>query len=241
MKTMNKGWIKLHREILDKSIWINSTAEQKVILITILLKANHQSNKWEFAGDQFECKAGQFITSLESLTAACGKGITINKVRTALQRFEKLGFLTNKSTNKGRLITIVNWDFYQDGCEEFNSQENKQNTSRTQAEHKQNTTNKNEEECENDKKEKKYKYGAFKKVKLTDSEKDKLIQEFGQAFFEACVKELDEYKEQNGKNYQNDNLAIRKWVVDAVKRKGSVTVETGKTTEQRAEYEQVCL
>lgn len=36
-----QGWIKLHRELLDKPIWTESTPEQKTILITLLMMANH--------------------------------------------------------------------------------------------------------------------------------------------------------------------------------------------------------
>lgn len=114
---MSGGWIKLHRELLDKSIWQESTAEQKVILITLLNMANYVPNKWEFQGERYELQAGQFITSLPSIAEKSGKGISIQNVRTALKRFEKLGFLTDKSTNKNRLITLVNWGFYQ-GCED---------------------------------------------------------------------------------------------------------------------------
>ncbi len=112
---MSGGWIKLHRELLDKSIWQESTAEQKVILITLLNMANYVPNKWEFQGEQYELQPGQFITSLPSIAEKSGKGISIQNVRTALKRFEKIGFLTDKSTNKNRLITLVNWGFYQ-GC-----------------------------------------------------------------------------------------------------------------------------
>ena len=114
---MSGGWIKLHRELLDKSIWQESTAEQKAILITLLSMANYEPNKWEFQGEQYELQAGQLITSLPSIAEKSGKGISIQNVRTALKRFEKLGFLTDKSTNKNRLITIANWGFYQ-GCED---------------------------------------------------------------------------------------------------------------------------
>ena len=31
------------------------------------------------------------------------------------------------------------------------------------------------------------------------------------------IKRLDEYKEQSGKQYNSDYMAIRKWVVEAVK------------------------
>lgn len=107
------GWIKIHRELLNKPIWQLSTPEQKTILITLLMMANHKEKKWEWNGGQYTCEPGQFVTSLNSLAEICGIGITIQNVRTALNRFEKFEFLTNVSTKRGRLITIVNWEKYQ--------------------------------------------------------------------------------------------------------------------------------
>jgi len=114
---MSGGWFKVHRELLEKSIWQESTAEQKVILITMLGMANFKANKWEFKGEQYELQPGQFITSVKSIVTKCGPGITTQNVRTALKRFEKLEFLTIEPTNKNTLITLVNWGFYQ-GCED---------------------------------------------------------------------------------------------------------------------------
>lgn len=110
---VNRGWIKLYRDLRAKSIWQLSSPPQKVVLITILLLANHEESKWEWKGEQFICRPGQLITSLSSLVKECGDGVTIRNVRTSLDRFEKLGFLTNTSTKTGRLLTIVNWDKYQ--------------------------------------------------------------------------------------------------------------------------------
>lgn len=140
----DKGWIKLHRDLLSKSIWVNATPEQKVILITILLLANHHENKWEFDGKIYECKPGQFVTSLSSLVEKCGKNITKQKLRTALSRFEALGFLTNESTKTGRLITVVNWERYQDCESEDNKADNKELTKLQQSDNKAITPNKNE-------------------------------------------------------------------------------------------------
>ena len=109
-----KGWISLHRQLLDKPIWKKSTPEQKAILITLLLMANHEETEWEWNGEKFKVKPGQMVTSLDSITREAGKGITVQNVRTALKKFERYEFLTNKSTKTGRLITIVNWELYQD-------------------------------------------------------------------------------------------------------------------------------
>lgn len=108
---MAKGWIKLYRCLLDKAIWRCSTPAQKAVLITVLLMANHEDKEWEWQGQKYICKPGQFISSLSAI--ADKAGVTIQSVRSALKKFEKYDFLTNQSTKDGRLITIVNWEFYQ--------------------------------------------------------------------------------------------------------------------------------
>lgn len=108
-----QGWVKLYRELLEKPIWLLSTAGQRSVLIAILMLANHSAKKWEWQGKPFKVQPGQFITSLPSLARKSGKGITVQMVRGSLVRFSKLGFLTDQSTGSGRLITVVNWAIYQ--------------------------------------------------------------------------------------------------------------------------------
>ena len=149
---VNGGWVKLNRELKSKSIWQLSSPEQKVVLITILLLANHEENKWEWKGEQFTCKPGQLITSLNSLVRECGDGVSIQNVRTALDRFEKLGFLTNVSTKTGRLITVLNWEKYQGNDSVTNKGSHKEETKTSQRANKELTPNKNDKECyKNDK------------------------------------------------------------------------------------------
>lgn len=147
----NLGWVKLHRALLDKTIWINSTAEQKTILITLLLMANHEPNQWEWKGKKYTVKSGEFITSLEKIVAKCGKGITTQNVRSALKRFENLQFLTNESTKQNRLIKIENWGLYQDEENQPNKATNKEVTNDQQRTNKEVTTNKNDKNDKNDK------------------------------------------------------------------------------------------
>ena len=116
------GYFKLHRELYHKPIWKQSTPEQKVVLMTLLAMAWFNPNEWEWKGQKFKTEPGQFITSLDSIVLDCGKGISTKNVRTALKRFENLGFLANESTKTGRLITIANWDLYQEHTEEVAKQ-----------------------------------------------------------------------------------------------------------------------
>ncbi|MGM0137631.1 hypothetical protein IGI65_000033 [Enterococcus sp. DIV0755b] len=145
------GWLKLYRQLLAKPIWLESTPEQKVILVTLLVMANHEEKEWEWKGVPYKTKPGQLITSLSSIAEKAGKGVSIQNVRTALKRFEKYEFLTDESTEKNRLITIVNWGFYQASENEGNNQTNRQLTNDQQTPNKQLTTNKNIKNIKNDK------------------------------------------------------------------------------------------
>lgn len=149
------GFFKIHRELFNKPIWANSNPIQKTVLMTLIAMANFKPNDWEFKGEKYEVKAGQFITSLDSITKNCGKGITKQNVRTSLKRFKEMEFLTDESTNRNRLITIVNWASYQ--VEEENQQA-KQHATNMQPTCNQHATNMQltpREERKNDKKDKK--------------------------------------------------------------------------------------
>ena len=150
---MNSGWICLWRDLIDKPIWTCSTNEQKVILITLLCMVNHEPNEWEWQGEKYMVQAGQMITSVKNIVKKCkSKEITTQKVRTALERFEKYEFLTIKSTKKNSLITIVNWRKYQDKKVDDNKGNNKQITNSQQTDNKQITTNNNDNKYNNDNK-----------------------------------------------------------------------------------------
>lgn len=108
---MSGGWIKLYRSLLDDPVWTTATGDQKAVLIVILLTASHERNQWFWQGRKFEVQPGQFVSSLGSLAAKAG--VSIKSVRSAIARFEKLGFLANESAKTGRLISILNWSSYQ--------------------------------------------------------------------------------------------------------------------------------
>lgn len=151
---MKNGWICLYRKLLDDPIWCNSTSDQRSILIAMLLMAAHSETVWEWQGKKFKCGPGQFVTSLNSLAEKSGRGVTIQNVRTAINRFEKLGFLTNESTKTGRLITIVNWQKYQDLSSIYNKEPNKDLTKTQQRPNKDLTPNNNVtmKQCNNENK-----------------------------------------------------------------------------------------
>lgn len=133
------GWIKLYRRIQDDALYKELTAVQRDIMINLLLMVNHRPSEWIFEGEKYTCNAGEMITSLKKIQEKCAKGTSIQQVRTCLLKLERYGFLTSKSTNKNRLISIVNWSLYQDDTDNVTSKL----TSNQQADNKQLTPNKN--------------------------------------------------------------------------------------------------
>ncbi len=146
---MNQGWIKLHRELLDKPIWLLSSAQQKVVLITLMAMANHADKKWEWRGKPYICKPGQMITSLESIQKRCGKGLSRQNIRTALKRFETYGFLTRQLSSQNQLITICDWDTYQRAEDDTNIEANTRLTHDWHTPNTRLTANKNEKNEKN--------------------------------------------------------------------------------------------
>ncbi|MGK9301441.1 hypothetical protein, partial [Melissococcus plutonius] len=219
---MAEGWFKVYRELMEKPIWLESSAEQKVILITLLSMANHKGREWEWKGKPYRAEAGQFVTSLESICKGCGKGVSIQNARTALKRFEKYKFLTNESTKQNRLITIVNWGIYQGNEESTNKETNRRLTDSQQTPNNQLTTNKNVKNVKNDKNERnkknrlpekkvlRKKYGEYKNVLLSDKELETLKQEFS-TDWEDRIERVSEYCASQGKSYKNYLATIRNW------------------------------
>lgn len=150
-------WVKLYRNLLEKPIWKQSTPEQKTILITLLMMVNYTASEWEWEGKIFTCEPGQIVTSLESIAQKSGKGISIQNVRTALKRFEKLGFLTDESTKSGRIITVENWGKYQGVDVEPNKEPNKDLTKSQQRANKDLTPKKERKKGKKGRKEEIYK------------------------------------------------------------------------------------
>lgn len=209
-----QGWIKLHRDLLDKPIWLKSTPEQKTILITLLMLANHKGNEWEWQGKKFKVEPGQFVTSLDSLVNACGEGITIKNVRTALNKFEKYGFLANESTKTGRLITLVNWDIYQGEECEGGKDTGKEVAKTGQRGGKEVASNKNDNNVNNEKNDNKIyiTISGVDKVKLTQEQYDKLITDYSKQLIDKKILDMDNYVTQKNKPYKDYNKALRTWL-----------------------------
>lgn len=104
--------------------------------VHILLKANHAPGRWR----GFDISRGQLITGLHTLSNETG--LTIRQIRTCIKNLKTSGELTSKVTNKFSILTICNYETYQDDLSAGDKPNDRPLTSKRQASDKQATTNK---------------------------------------------------------------------------------------------------
>ena len=122
------GWIRLHSKF-TKWEWYRDQ-NTKDLFIHCLLKANWKDGKFE----GIVIPRGSFVTSLDTLSKELG--LSVQAIRTSLKHLISTKELTSKSTNKYRIITIINYELYQ----QVNIQTNNQLTNNQQATNNQLTT-----------------------------------------------------------------------------------------------------
>jgi hypothetical protein len=102
--TMNRGFLKLQRRILDWE-WYTDV-NTKSVFIHLLLKANVKESR--FHGH--EIPIGSCVIGRNALSQQLG--ISESQVRTALLKLEKSGEITKKATNRFTIINIANYKEY---------------------------------------------------------------------------------------------------------------------------------
>lgn len=83
----------------------------------------------------------------------------------------------------------------------------------------------------------KHKYGEYQNVLLKDEELQKLKKEYQN--WEELIRYLDEYIEMKGYKAKSHYLCIKKWVVDAVKKKWEGVSANGKNTDYTRKYQTI--
>lgn len=166
------GWLKLYRSILDSAVF--QDAEILKVWIWLLCNVAFEQHDTVCYGKVIHLKPGQIASGRKKI-AQC-TDLNENKVYRALTALKSLGNIEIKSTNKYSIITVVNWDKYQE--------ENGKRTSSEQQTNSKTTT----EEQQDDSKRTQHKNG--KNVK---KEKNIYICSFFQSVW-------DEYPKKIGKN-----------------------------------------
>lgn len=104
------GYIYLERKMLDKGFWKNSYYTH--LWIHLLFLASHEDKEFFWLGKTQKLKRGQLITGRKAL--AKDTGIPETTIERILDYFIREGQIGQQTTNKFRLITVLNYNKYQD-------------------------------------------------------------------------------------------------------------------------------
>ena len=123
------GWIKLHRKILENPI-VSKDSDYLSVWIYLLLNATHKETSAWFKGEKITLKPGQLITGRKQIASKLG--VTESKIQRILSCYESEHQIEQQTSNKNRLISVVNWEFYQSYEQQIEQQMNIQRTSSEQ-------------------------------------------------------------------------------------------------------------
>jgi len=120
------GYIKLHRRIVNWE-WFDDDKAFK-LFVYILVKANWEDTPWE--QKNMIIRRGELVTSLSKLSKELG--YSVGEIRHRLNNMQISKQIALKSTNKYTIITVCNYDDYQDPVQEKDTQ-NRTQTARKSA------------------------------------------------------------------------------------------------------------
>ena len=133
-------FIKLDRNILRWRWWQNSNVLH--VFLFLLLNANIEDHEFE----NETIHRGEVVTSFASIGKSTG--LTFSQIRHTISTLKKTGEVTSRHTNRYQVITIVNYDKYQEVRQ--TERQAKEQTSSIQVAHKRQQY-KNNKNIKNDK------------------------------------------------------------------------------------------
>lgn len=106
----DKGWIKLHRSIIESAVW--SDPLRLKAWIDLLLRVNHEDKELFRGGEFIKIEKGQCITSGRKLADAWG--CSVKTARKIIDQFAELG-MVRRHSRQGRytVLTVVKYGIYQ--------------------------------------------------------------------------------------------------------------------------------
>lgn len=131
-----EGWIKIHRKMLENPI-ICKDSDYLSVWIYLLLNATHKEIPALFKGEKITLQPGQLITGRKSMSNKLK--ISESKIYRIINEYKSEQQIEQQTSNKNSLITILNWNKYQQSEQQNEQQMNNKRTTTEQ----QLNTNKN--------------------------------------------------------------------------------------------------
>ena len=142
------GWIKVHRKILFHPFFQDS--ELLHLFLYCMAKANHHDGKFLLKGQDVAIKRGQFLFGRKK--ASQDTGIKQSSVYRKMMILKNLEILDINPNNKFSLVTVQDYDKYQDVPSSIEQQAGQQVNNRRTSSEQQLNTNKNYKNGKNNKK-----------------------------------------------------------------------------------------
>jgi hypothetical protein len=198
---MYRGYIKTWRKVLDSG-WLKNH-KLWVFWSWCLLKASYKEYDIMVGLQQVHLLPGQFIFGRKK--ASEETGLTEQEVRTAIDSLRKRQNITIKTTNKFSIVSIANWDIYQDDEVKNNQQINQPLTNKEPTTNQQLTTNNNNKNIKKEKN--KYLDAVF----LTKEEYQKLITKYTETKTIQAIEILNNYIMSKGVKYKSHYHTLIGW------------------------------
>ncbi|MCX6150174.1 MAG: hypothetical protein NTX22_06600 [Ignavibacteriales bacterium] len=124
---MMEGWISLHRQITENEIWLSERFTKAQAWIDLLLLATHKPRTIFIRGNEINLKPGQLCWSQLSLADRWKwNRKTVDKFLLILENRE---MVDNRKTRLTTIISILNWNLYQDtGQQKGQQKDNRRDT-----------------------------------------------------------------------------------------------------------------
>lgn len=159
------GWVKLYRKIWD---WpFSSDSDYVAVWVYLLTHAAHQEHSVLFNGSKVTINAGQLVTGRKVISEKTG--VSESKIQRILKCLESEQQIKQLTSPRSRLISLLQWEYYQDGEQQIEQQTNNRRTTDEQLMN----TYKNDKNNKNGKKEKKG--GKPPKEKVDDIPYDEVV------------------------------------------------------------------
>lgn len=204
------GFIKIHRKIQEWEWWGNPTMVK--VWLQILFDANYEPKPWE----GIIVERGQLIYGRVAFAKKCG--ITEHRSRLCVERLKASNQITIKASNQYSVITVCQYDLYQDKTSESSSETTNEPSNGRPTDVQQTSTPK-------ELKKERTIYSSWtnpealthgEHVRLLQTEWDDMVSELGEGRTQAMVDRLNGYIDQIGvqaakKKYTSHKATLMNW------------------------------
>lgn len=124
-----EGWISTYRKILENPI-VCKDSDYFAVWMYLLLNATHKESPAIFNKNKIILKKGQLITGRKVIAEKFN--ISESKVQRILKIFEIEQQIKQQTCSQNRLISIINWNEYQQNEQQIEQQVNNERTTNEQ-------------------------------------------------------------------------------------------------------------